>query len=53
MKEIERERLQSRERDISTGQKMVDEDLARTTREKQVAAFKRHEMAKQLRDVWT
>ena len=43
----------SRENEISTGQKMINEDLQKTTHEAQLAAYKRHEMTKQLREAWT
>ena len=32
---------------------MIDEDLEKTTHEAQLAAYKRHEMTKQLREAWT
>ncbi len=32
---------------------MVKEDLAKIARQKQVEAYKRHEIAKNLRDAWT
>lgn len=32
---------------------MIDEDLKKTAHEAQLAAYKRHEMTKQLREAWT
>ena len=49
----EKERLQSRENDLNIGKKMIDENLESLTRSEQLAAFKRHEITKQLREAWT
>ena len=32
---------------------MIEDDLMKTTREEQMKAYKRHEIAKQLREAWT
>ena len=53
VRHLEKERAQSRENDIKIGKKMIDEDLDSVTRSEQLAAFKRHEMTKQLREAWT
>jgi len=38
---------------MTMGKQMVHADLEQTTREAQVKAYKRHEMAKQLREAWS
>lgn len=48
-----REREHSRAEEISIGQKLIDYDLEMTAKEAQLAAYKRHEMTKTLRDAWT
>ena len=49
----DRVRAESRENDLKIGSKIVNADLEQMTREAQVQAYKRHEMAKQLREAWT
>ena len=43
----------AKEDDKSEGQKMIQKDLEESTHEAQLAAFKRHEMTKKLREAWT
>ena len=48
-----KERQQIKDEDLGLGQRLIDDDLTKTTREAQLAAFKRHEMTKVLREAWT
>ena len=50
---LNRERELSRTEEISVGQKLIDYDLVQTAKEAQLAAYKRHEMTKNLREAWT
>lgn len=52
LQDLKQSREQSRETDIRVGKQMIEKDLAKTTMEEQVKAFKRHEMTKQLREAW-
>jgi len=44
--EIAQKRHQAKQQDLNIGARMVTDDLEQMTREAQVKAFKRHEMAK-------
>ena len=48
-----RERELIRAEELGIGQKLIDHDLVMTAKEAQLAAYKRHEMTKTLRDAWT
>lgn len=50
---LNRERELSRTEELSVGQKLIDYDLVQTAKEAQLAAYKRHEMTKNLREAWT
>ena len=52
VRHIVRGRQQHRENDLTTGKRLIEEDLTQATREAQLEAFKRHEMTKQLRNAW-
>ena len=53
VKHNEQVRQKGRECEIETGKQQVDRDIALQVEEKQVLAFKRHEMAKSLREAWS
>ena len=46
-------RAQQQKNDFDTGSDLISQDLQLATREAQIAAFKRHEITKQLREAWT
>ena len=50
---LNRERELSRVEELGVGQKLIDHDLEMTAKEAQLAAYKRHEMTKALREAWT
>ena len=50
---LNRERELSRTEELSVGQKLIENDLEQTAKEAQLAAYKRHEMTKNLREAWT
>ena len=47
MKELDKEQ------DLVFGRKLIEDDMRLIAREAQLAAFKRHEMTKVLREAWT
>lgn len=46
-------RQQSREADLDVGAELVRADLDQQVRDQQIQAYKRHEMAKSLREAWS
>ena len=45
-------RQKSRENDLIVGNEMIKNDLDQQVAEKQIHAYKRHELAKSLRETW-